>query len=142
MVAVGHIVGAGDIGLVGGDIRRLGGGVGELFTAVQPGTGAVTGVDDVAVGQLTAHQTRHDVGLLEAGGVAVPQGDIRRADAAADEAAGGAGGVEVAVSVGMFHIDGAGAADIAHQTAGVAAALQHGGGEAVADGEIIAAATH
>lgn len=37
VVAVGHIVGAGDIGLAGGDIRRLGGGVGELFTAVQPG---------------------------------------------------------------------------------------------------------
>lgn len=42
----------------------------------------------------------------------------------------------------MFHIDGASAADVAHQTTGAAAALQHGGGEAVADGEIIAAATH
>ena len=142
VVAVGHIVGAGDIGLAGGDIRRLGGGVGELFTAVQPGAGAVTGVDDVAVGQLTAHQTRHDVGLLEAGGVAVPQGDVRRADAAADEAAGGAGGVEVAVGVGVLHIDGAGAADVAHQTAGAASALQHRGGEAVADGEVMTTAAH
>ena len=120
----------------------LDGGVGQLHVGAQADAGTVTGLEAVAAGELTAGETGGGAGALEAGGVAVGQGDIGGAVAGAYQAAGDAvigGGVQVAVRVGMVHSQSS-TARIAHQAAGIADALNHGSREAAADGQRAVAA--
>ena len=115
----------------------LDGGVGQLHVGAQADAGTVTGLEAVAAGELAAGETGGGAGALEAGGVAVGQGDIGGAVAGAYQAAGDAvigGGVQVAVRVGMVHSQSS-TARIAHQAAGIADALNHGSREAAADGQ-------
>ena len=120
----------------------LDGGVGQLHVGAQADAGTVTGLEAVAAGELTAGETGGGAGALEAGGVAVGQGDIGGAVAGAYQAAGDAvigGGVQVAVRVGMVHSQSS-TVRIAHQAAGIADALNHGSREAAADGQRAVAA--
>ena len=120
----------------------LDGGVGQLHVSAQADAGTVTGLEAVAAGELTAGETGGGAGALEAGGVAVGQGDIGGAVAGAYQAAGDAvigGGIQVAVRVGMVRSQSS-AVRIAHQAAGIADALNHGSREAAADGQRAVAA--
>ena len=120
----------------------LDGGVGQLHVGAQADAGTVTGLEAVAAGELAAGETGGGAGALEAGGVAVGQGDIGGAVAGAYQAAGDAvigGGVQVAVRVGMVHSQSS-TVRIAHQAAGIADALNHGSREAAADGQRAVAA--
>ena len=120
----------------------LDGGVGQLHVGAQADAGTVTGLEAVAAGELAAGETGGGAGALEAGGVAVGQGDIGGAVAGAYQAAGDAvigGGIQVAVRVGMVHSQSS-AVRIAHQAAGIADALNHGSREAAADGQRAVAA--
>ena len=120
----------------------LDGGVGQLHVGAQADAGTVTGLKAVAAGELAAGETGGGAGALEAGGVAVGQGDIGGAVAGAYQAAGDAvigGGIQVAVRVGMVHSQSS-AVRIAHQAAGIADALNHGSREAAADGQRAVAA--
>ena len=120
----------------------LDGGVGQLHVGAQADAGTVTGLEAVVAGELAAGETGGGAGALEAGGVAVGQGDIGGAVAGAYQAAGDAvigGGVQVAVRVGMVHSQSS-TVRIAHQAAGIADALNHGSREAAADGQRAVAA--
>ena len=115
----------------------LDGGVGQLHVGAQADAGTVTGLESVTAGELAAGETGGGAGALEAGGVAVGQGDIGGAVAGAYQAAGDAvigGGIQVAVRVGMVHSQSS-AVRIAHQAAGIADTLNHGSREAAADGQ-------
>ena len=143
--AMGHIVGVVRLEGTGGGRRGPGGGVGEPAGGIQGGADGVAIGEGVTAGEFAAGETGGGGGGQEARGVALPQGDVCRAGAAADKAAGGTiegGGVQVAVGVGVPHMDGGGAADIAHKAASVLGALQHGGSKAVGDGQVKGALTH
>ena len=113
-----------------------GGGIDVLCVAVE-GAGAVRGLGAV---QRAVDQTGSaGPGSLIAHGVAIGQGGISPLSRAAHQSAGDGRG-EVAVGVGAA--DGDMSACIAHQSAGIGAAADGGGGEAAADGELLTGHTH